>query len=132
MAWEKPISGGTFSLPASGDLSGKQFYFVKLAATPTACVVCSSSLDVPIGVLQNKPTSGHTADIMAIGITKLIVAATPSLDAEIGTDANGKAIAYTPGTNTVNYIVGRLLEAGAAADDLVTAMINCYTPGRAA
>ena len=54
-------------LVASADLSAKQFYAVKLASTDGQVSVCSSTLDVAIGILQNDPASGQEADVLAFG-----------------------------------------------------------------
>lgn len=128
MAFEMPVF--TFSLEAGADLSAKQYYFVKLSSGKAA--VCSAATDKPIGVLQNKPTSGQTAEIMALGISKVSGDADLSADDLIGTSADGQADAKTVGTDTTEYVVGRVLEDNGAAGGLVTALINCMNPHRAA
>lgn len=123
MAWEQaqPIKLPAFK--AGADLSAKQYYFVKISAANTV-VVCAATTDKPVGVLQNKPTSGQTAEICSLGITKVSGDADLSVGDSIGTSADGQAAAYTV-TDTTKYIVGMVLADNAAAGGLATAMVNC-------
>lgn len=120
-----------YSFEAGADLSAKQFYFVKLSAN-NKVVVCAAVTDVPIGVLQNKPTSGQTAEVTICGITKVSGDADLSAGNQIGTSADGQAAAYAPGTDTTKYIVGQVIEDNGAAGGLITATINCLNPHRGA
>jgi len=129
MAWTIP--GFTFSRVAGADLSTLQYYYVKLSTTDTV-VVCAAATDVPIGVLQNAPTSGQAAEIMVTGITKVNSNAALSIGNLIGTAADGQADAKTAGTDTTEYVVGVVLEASGAAGELATATVNCLNPHRAA
>ncbi|MCA9898496.1 MAG: hypothetical protein KC433_09920 [Anaerolineales bacterium] len=130
MAIEIPVlKPGIFT--ASADLSGKQFYFVKLSGAGTV-TVCAAATDVPIGVLQNKPTSGQAAEVMMLGISKVSSDAALSRGNLIGTSGDGQADAKTPGTDTTEYVVGQVIEASTAAGGLATAAINCLNPVRAA
>lgn len=118
------------SLPAGADLSAKQYCLVKLSGT--GVVACSAVTDVPIGVLQNAPTSGKTAEIAIAGISKIKVGAAISAGTLIGTTTAGLALALTPGTDTTKYIIGQIVTASSAANDIVTATINALNPSRAA
>jgi hypothetical protein len=124
MAWE---SGPQVKLPgltAAGDLSTKQYYFVKLASAKTV-TVCTAVTDKPIGVLQNKPSAaGQAAEIVAIGVTKLSGDANLNFGDSIGTSVDGQAAAYTA-SDTTKYIVGQVIVDNSAAGGLVTALINC-------
>lgn len=129
MAYEIPVlKPGIWT--AGEDLRTKQFYFVKLSGQTV--IACTGATDKPIGVLQNAPNSGEAAEVMSIGITKVSSDAALSVDALIGTSADGQADAKTPGTDTTEYVVGRVIGASGAAAGLATAMINCATPHRAA
>lgn len=116
---------------ASADLSGKQFYFVKMSGANTV-TVCAAATDIPVGVLQNKPTAGQAAEVMSIGVSKVSSDAALSRGNLIGPSADGQADAKTPGTDTTEYIVGQVIGASGAAGGLATAMINCASPARAA
>lgn len=129
MAWELP--GLMIALEAAADLSAKQYYFVNIDATGKAALPTGAT-DKPIGVLQNKPTAGQTAEIMVTGVSKVSSDAALSIDNLIGTSADGQADAKVPGTDITEYVVGRVLEASGAAAGLVTAAINCLNPHRGA
>lgn len=118
------------SLSAGENLSTKQFYFVKLD-TNGAAVVCTGATDVPVGVLQNKPTSGQAAEIVVVGVTKISADANLTIGNLIGTSADGQADAKTPGSDTTEYVVGRVLTAPASGT-IGTALVNCASPHRAA
>lgn len=130
MAWD-----GTavldWSFEAAADLSAKQFHFVKLTNTG-AVDVCSAVTDVPIGVLQNKPTAGQMASVRTIGITKVVADGAIDEGNIIGTSADGQGDAITPGTDTTVYIVGRALSQVGNAGEVFTALVNCAAPARAA
>jgi hypothetical protein len=119
------------SLSAGADLSTKQYYFVKLDSNGDA-VVCAAATDVPVGVLQNKPTSGQAAEIVVIGVSKVNSDAALTIGNLIGTSGDGQADAKTAGTDTTEYVVGRMLTATGAAAQIGTALINCASPTRAA
>jgi len=130
MATEKPLF--LMSFEAGADLSAKQFYFVKLSGTGRGVVVCDGATDKPIGVLQNKPTSGQIAEVMVVGLSKVSADADLAIDALIGTSGDGQADAKTPGTDTTEYVVGRVVDENTAAGGLVSALINCINIGRGA
>ena len=128
MAYEAAqIKVGQFS--ASADLSAKQYHFVKMSGNNTV-TVCAAITDVPIGVLQNTPTSGQAAEVCLFGISKVVADGTLAAGNLIGTSADGQADAIAAGTDTTVYTMGIALNA-AAAGDTVEAFINT-TAGRAA
>lgn len=129
MAWEIPVL--MYTLEAAADLSAKQYYFVKVDSSGKAAV-CAAVTDVPCGVLQNKPTAGQAAAIMALGISKVNADADLAEGDLIGTSSDGQAAAYVAGTDTTKYVVGQVLEENAAAGGLVTALVNCCNPHRGA
>jgi hypothetical protein len=118
-----------WSFPANADLSTKQFYLVKLVAGGKVDL-CSAVTDVPIGVLQNKPTAGVAAEVVIEGITKVVGSAALALGATIGTTTSGTAATYAAGTDTTKYNIGTVIEANSAANGIVTAVIDCCNPGR--
>ena len=128
MAYESPqISIGT--LTAAADLSSNQYYFVKLASATTVNV-CSAVTDVPIGVLQNTPTSGQSAEVCVLGVSKVSADATLAAGNVIGTSSDGQAQPLTVGTETTVYTCGQAITA-AGAGETATALIN-ITNSRAA
>lgn len=120
-----------YSFTAGGDLRTKQFYFVKLSANLTV-VICAAVTDLPIGVLQNKPNTGDTAEVTMLGITKVSGDADLGFGDSIGTSADGQAAAYIAGTDTTKYPCGRVLEDNSAAGGIITASIDCMSMHRGA
>ena len=129
MAYEIP--GLKITLEAAADLSSAQFKFVKLDANGKVVAIAAAT-DVPIGVLQNKPTSGQAAELMVDGVTKLQADAALTPGTAIGTSADGQADAKVAGTDITEYAVGVVLEGAGAAGNLCTARIVCGLPNRAA
>jgi hypothetical protein len=129
MAYENQFALKIGTLAAASDLSGKQYRLVKLASATTVDV-CSAITDVPIGVLQNKPTSGQAAEILVIGLTKISVDADIAALDWIGPSNDGQAAKVTIGTDTTVHIVGKVITEPGGADEIHTAVVNCVTPVR--
>jgi hypothetical protein len=128
MAYESPQALSIGTLTAAADLSAKQYHFVKLASATTVNV-CSAVTDVPIGVLQNNPTSGKSAEVLLLGVSKVVADDTLAAGDVIGTSADAQAQPLTVGTETTVYTCGQAITAGSAGDT-VTAFIN-ISNGRA-
>jgi len=131
MAYEFSNYSVKVTLVAGADLSTKQYTFVKLNSSGQA-VACDGATDIPIGVLQNAPTSGQEAEVLIVGGTKIVAGAALSEGALIGTSSAGKAVALVAGTDTTKYVVGTILTESGADANVVTAVVNCANPGRAA
>ena len=131
MAYEISNYAVKFTASAGADLSAKQYYFVKMSADNTV-ILCSGATDVPIGVLQNDPASGEEASVLVVGGTKLVASAAIAAGLKIGTASTGKADAKVAGTDTTEYTVGQVLLASGSDADILTAVINCASPNRAA
>lgn len=131
MAYEIANSAVKITLVAGADLSAKQYYFVKLNSSGEA-VLCSGATDKPIGVLQNDPTSGKEAIVTVVGGTKVVASASIDEGVLIGTASTGKADAKVPGTDTTEYVVGQVILASGADGEILTAVVNCANPHRAA
>lgn len=129
MAYEFSNYSVKVTLVAGADLSALQYYFVKLNSSGQA-VACAAATDVPVGVLQNAPTSGQEAEVLVVGGTKIVAGAAITLPSAIGTGATGKAVALAT-TDTTKYVVGSLITASAADGNIVTAVVNCANATRA-
>lgn len=116
---------------AGGDLSTSQFKFVKLNSSGQV-VAMAANTDKPYGILQNKPASGATAEVMLLGISKVQGDADLTKGNQVGSSADGQAAAYVPGTDTTKYIVGEVLDDNAAVGGLATIAFNCLGAGRGA
>jgi len=119
------------TLKASVDMSAKQYTFVYVNSSGTASL-CTQATDIPIGVLQNKPYTNGSAEIVVTGVTK--VYADEALDEGnlIGTSTDGQAAVRAAGTDTTSYIVGQVIYPAGAAGRVATAVINCASPSRGA
>jgi hypothetical protein len=131
MAYELSNYSVKITLPAAADLSAKQYYFVKVNTSGQAAL-CAAATDRPIGVLQNTPTAGQAAEVLVVGGTKIVASASIDEGSLIGTASTGKADAKTPGTDTTEYGVGQVILAAGADGEVLTAVINCASPARAA
>jgi len=121
MAYESPaIDLGT--LTAAADLSDKQYYFVKLASATTVNV-CTAITDLPIGILQNTPTSGQAADVRIFGVSKASADGTITAGRWMGTSADSQAAGITPGSDTTQYVMGQAIQA-ASAGETFTMFLN--------
>lgn len=95
-------------------------------------VLCNAITDLPCGVLQNLPKSNELAEFGIWGPTHISADAVITVNSLISTSADGQAVSATPGTDTTVYIVGRMEEAAAAANDWVGAWVDCIAPARGA
>lgn len=130
MAFEIPgFTDGT--RVAGGDLSAKQYHFVKLNNSGQVVIVAANT-DKPYGVLQNAPASGATAEVMLMGISKVVADADLAIGDQVGSSADGQAATYAPGTDTTKYVVGEVLTANTAAAGIVSIAFNCLGAGRGA
>lgn len=130
MAYDQSGSGILITLTAAADLSAKQYNFVKLDANGDVVLTDADSAgQIPIGVLQNAPTSGQAATVMVVGISKVEAGVAFDEGVKIAcSDASsaaddGQAVAADASDN----VVGQSITAG-AADEYITAAINCASP----
>ena len=131
MAYEISNYSVKVTLVAGADLSALQYRFVKLDSSWQA-VKFAANTDLHIGVLQNAPTSGQEAEVLVVGGTKLVAGEAVAEGAVLSTTSVGKADSIAVGTATTQYILGTALTEVAAADEILTAVINCASSGRAA
>lgn len=129
MAYEFSNYSVKVTLVAAADLSAKQYQFVKLDANGKAAAIAAIT-DVPIGVLQNAPTSGQEAEVLITGGTKLVASEAITLPAFLSVSSAGKADKIAT-TDTTQYVVAQAVTAAGAADEVFTAVVNCANPTRA-
>jgi hypothetical protein len=107
---------------ASADLSGKQYCFARQSGTAGQLNVTSLATQKPIGVIQNKPTTGQPVDLMVTGVSKMVAGAAVAAGADVMSDANGNAI--TAVTNTgANFSLGQAQTAAAAAGTIIEVLL---------
>lgn len=129
MAYEFSNYSVKVTLVAGADLSAAQYKFVKLNTSGQAVAVAAIT-DVPVGVLQNAPTSGQEAEVLIVGGTKLVASEAITLPAFLSVSSTGKADKIAT-TDTTQYVVGQAITAAGADADVITAVVNCANPTRA-
>ena len=129
MAYEISNYSVKVTLVAGADLSAKQYNFVKLNSSGEAVAIAAIT-DVPVGVLQNAPTSGQEAEVLVSGGTKLVAGEAITLPAFLSVTSAGKADKIAV-SDTTQYVVGQALTAAGADAEVITAVVNCSNPTRA-
>lgn len=118
MAVEIPLFNVGFCT-AAADYTAKQFHLMDVSAD-TVVTIAGTSGQACLGILQNKPNTGEVADVMALGVSKL-VAGTGDLA------AGALFMAHTDGTGVtasgVKVALGMVI-IGATAGNLATVMLN--------
>jgi len=85
------------------------------------CAQLASAGAQVTGIAQNAASgAGEAVRVCVIGVTKWIAGAAVTKGASLQADADGEAIAAT----TADEVAGFALEAAAAADDEITAVVN--------
>lgn len=116
------------SVEAAEDLSSYQYHFVILDATTGKARLLDSASEIADGVLQNAPVAGEGATIRVLGASKVVANDAITVNTFVkpeyvsGTDC-GKADAQT---TTYEQVGGRVIEASAAENDLVTVILSPY------
>ncbi len=114
MAWELPVLD--LSLEAGADLSTKQFYLIKL--DPAGRAVLAGAAERAIGVLQNNPLAGETAQVRVLGVSKVVSGNSFGVGTVLASDAAGKAV-----TSASAKPIGISLEAATGADQIVSVLV---------
>ncbi|MFI8696757.1 capsid cement protein [Dietzia maris] len=107
--------GDRYTAVAGENLSGKRYHIVKLNSDGKV-VLAAAATDAIIGVLDNEPKAGETAEVVTVngqGTFRVKAAAIIAKDAFITSDANGQAVATTTAGNRV---IGRAVRAFAAGE----------------
>lgn len=125
MAYEIPgVAKITF--PAGGDLHLLQYHFVKLNSSGEVVTIAAAT-DYPVGILQNTPTLGQSAEIMLRGVSKLKATAAGFTNGDlIGPNATGYGVTLTQAANTNNldYVCGQALETVANVNEIGTILLR--------
>jgi hypothetical protein len=106
---------------AAGDLSTKQFYFMKNSSTTArTCTVVTGVTDKPVGVLMNKPAAaGRAAAVATRGRVNVVAGGTVAAGDSIGSHSDGTCVTYAQGTDTTKYIMG-ICVVGGASGEIIT------------
>lgn len=123
MAVEKYVHDESFG--AAADLSNSQYLFVELASATTVSV-CNNASDIPVGVLQNDPTSGHAATVRKLGLSKVVSDGSGTAIAvgdKVGTNGSGKAVKKTANQA---YYAGIARSASTADGVIITVDLDAH------
>ena len=107
----------------SEDLRAKQYYIMQMDSSGD-CEIGEGATDLLIGVLQNTPESGQAANVRFAGTSKVLAAGAISIGDWVTTDSAGKAVATTTDKNVV---IGKALEAGTNAGDIIEIEMSIFT-----
>lgn len=117
-ATEQILQG--ISLPASADLSAKQYYFVYVDTSGRLAVPSSANINLD-GVLQDKPSAlGQAGDMCVSGVTKLVTGAAVAIGDYVTNDNAGKGVTATSGQKAH----GRALTASTATGQIITVLLG--------
>ncbi|WP_157929175.1 hypothetical protein [Mycobacteroides abscessus] len=103
--------GERYSAPAAADLSTKRYHLVKFDDNQNI-VLATAATDAILGVLDNSPKLGQTADVVLVngsGSFKVKLGANTSARAYLTANGDGEAIGTT---TTGNRVIGRLVRTG--------------------
>lgn len=129
MAYEGPQIMAV-GITAAADLSTSQYCVVALSTNNTVNLA-TSTIAVPFGILQNKPSaSGMAAEVCIFGITKSKFGATLAPGNLVRNSSLGTAALFDPvigSSNSGSYGLGQVID-GAASTELGTIFINTATP----
>lgn len=116
---------------AGEDLTAAQYHFVTLKTDGTI-ELCDAATEYPIGVLQNKPDEGQEAEVVIVGITKLVAGEDLDPLDFVSTGADGRGEAAVHGTDTTVYVNGQVIATGSSADGTIaTVVVSCINQPRA-
>lgn len=118
-----------FKLPAlqvdsTGDLSSYQYHVVTLVDEGE--IDLATSTGIPIGVVQNAPGAGESAEVVATGITKIVAGSTIAVGEQIGVNSSGEAEEFS-GT-AGEYPIGISFTSAGSSGVIISAGINCLNP----
>jgi hypothetical protein len=122
MATESPLIHDGSQTQAAADLSGSQFYCVKITAA-RATNLASTGGEVVYGILQNKPTAGQPSDVGLFGVSKAAAGAAFAAGALLMSDTTGRLITWT----ATHHCAAIALEAATAAGQLITVVLGINT-----
>ena len=110
------LESRVFSIPglvAAADLSAAQFKMVKITAAMTVNLATVKGEGI-IGILQNKPKSGEPADVLTLGVSKLVTGTgNLAAAAQYETDTDGTGVTaevgkVSPGSVLIAASAGEL------------------------
>lgn len=108
---------------AGADLSAAQYKLVEISAANTV-TVCNATTDLPVGILQNKPTAGQAAQVRLLGRSRCVSDGSGTAIVagdQVGTDGSGRAVKKAANND---IIVGRAMEPSTAAGTIIDVLMT--------
>lgn len=103
-------------LTASADLSAAQFLVQKLTAADTVATETVQGIGTSLGILQNKPTSGQSAEVWVEGTSKCVAGAAYAFGVLLMSNTAGKMVLAT----ATNHAIAIARQATSGADEIGT------------
>ncbi|MGE3467655.1 MAG: capsid cement protein [Pyrinomonadaceae bacterium] len=85
---------------ANAAFTDTPFRFVKLSSGKL--VLCGAG-ESSIGVIQDEPAANEAANVMSLGISKVLAGGTITQGSKVKSDANGKAVAAAAGEESLGW-----------------------------
>ena len=110
---------------SSASLATAQFKIVQACSTAGQVKVCTTAAtDKILGILQNDPAAGETAEVAYSGICAAAAAASVTFGSKLTTNSTG----YVTSTTTdKDEIVGIALAASSTAGDIIPVLLTRFT-----
>jgi hypothetical protein len=129
MAWETEVL--SISLPAGVDLSNSQYCAVSVDNNGNAVLPAAGG--PVVGVLQNAPKQGQTAQIRVYGVTQMVASAAVTSGNLVEATATGQGkpvtvISANTGTGAITggVVLGIALDTVAAAGEYSTVLLKPF------
>lgn len=106
------------SLKAGGTINGNRF--IKQDTTKGQCVQSAAGTDVTIGVALIGAAAGESVPFQSYGKSKVVAGAAVALNAQVTSDASGRAVTVATG----NTSLGIAMEAAGAAGDVIEVLLT--------
>lgn len=128
IAHEERLRSSTYVTGA--DLSAAQYKLVKMDSSGHA-IAFAAATDIPLGILQNKPTSGQNGTIGVAGVSKMVCSAAITAGNLIGAASDGRGAPNPAGASGI-YIIGIARTATANANEIFSVEFGTEgTPAKA-
>lgn len=109
-------------LLAGAALTAAQYKWMKLASTAGEVIVAAAKTDLLIGVLQNNPADGQPADVLAVGVSKVLSGGSVTLGVLQTANSTGQTADASSANDRVG---GYALATDGTATNLVRVFVNC-------
>ena len=121
------VYGQYFTIPgvvATGDLSAKQYYVVKVGSTAgTVKLADTKASDALVGILQNDPTSGQPAEVACAGVCKAACEASVTYGGKLTCSTTGRVTLVNADKDEV---IGIALASSGTAGYIIPVLISRF------